>query len=204
MAGPGCSTSLQMLQNSVHHEKGRLVIRIPGRREWHSCFDASYVGSYRHNPMKINTPYPNTRGTKPMRLLQRWFCGELSCGWQADRPAFLPETLQLRQSLRTTKTDRHVNLACFIYPRAYAWFRSALCPRFHWQVRVSVMNASSFLSLYFVLGYIELQARITTAEEEGVNIFSTKAKLCEAVDVGNRVIQSVQTIFCWPTQGKNK
>ena len=32
---------------------------------------------------------------------------------------------------------------------------------------------------------IELQARITTAEEEGVNIFSTKATLCEAVDVGN-------------------
>ena len=51
---------------------------------------------------------------------------------------------------------------------------------------------------------IELQAGITTAEEEGVNISSTKAKLCEAVDVGNRVIQSVQTIFCWPTQGKNK
>lgn len=30
MAGPQCSTSLQMLQNSVHHEKGWLVILILG------------------------------------------------------------------------------------------------------------------------------------------------------------------------------
>lgn len=118
--------------------------------EWHSCCDASHVGSSQHNPMKISTAYLSTRGsTKPMRLLQRWFCGELSWGWQADCHA-CQRDLQLRQSLQTTKTDRHVTLARFIYP--IWWPGSAQCPRFHWQVRVSVMSASSFLSLYLVLG----------------------------------------------------
>lgn len=42
---------------------------------------------------------------------------------------------------------------------------------------------------------IELQARITTAESERVNIFSTKAKLCEAVDVGNPAIHSYNFQF---------